>query len=85
VTEIRALICILLFLGAAKFFKGSTASILAKDGNGNLAAISQKRFLFLVYCLRFEGSATRAQRRTDDKMAPIRNIYDKFVAACEAN
>jgi len=27
----------------------------------------------------------RAQRRADDKLAPIRNIYDKFVAACEAN
>jgi hypothetical protein len=50
-----------------------------------LAAISQKRFLLLVYCLRFDGSATRAQRRADDKLAPIRNIYDKFLAACEAN
>jgi len=27
----------------------------------------------------------RAQRRADDKLAPIRNIYDKFVVACEAN
>jgi hypothetical protein len=85
VTEIRALICILLFLGAVKFFKGSTAIILAKDGNGNLSSDKSEAFFASCVCLRFDGSATRAQRRADDKLAPIRYIYDKFVAACEAN
>ena len=47
--------------------------------------MNQKSFLFLVYVLRFDGSTTRTQRRADDKLAPIRNIYDKFVTACEAN
>jgi hypothetical protein len=47
--------------------------------------MNQKSFLFLVYVLRFDGSTTRTQRRADDKLAPIRNIYDKFVIACEAN
>jgi len=47
--------------------------------------MSQKPFLFLVYCLLFDDSTTRAQRRADDKLAPISNIYDKFVTACEAN
>ena len=88
VTEIRALIGILLFLGATKSSKESTASIWTKDGTGKpicIAAMSQKRFLFLVYCLRFDDSITRAQRKAEDKLAPIRNIYDKFVVACEAN
>jgi len=88
VTEICALIGILLFLGVTKSSKESTASIWAKDGTGKpicIAAMSQKRFLFLVYCLRFDDSNTRAQRRADDKLAPIRNIYDKFVVPCEAN
>jgi hypothetical protein len=40
---------------------------------------------FLVYCLRFDNSTTRAQRRANDKLAPIRNMYYKFIAACEAN
>jgi len=44
-----------------------------------------KKFLFLLYCLRFDDSTTRAQRKADEKLAPIRNIYDKFVVACEAN
>ena len=38
-----------------------------------------------MYCSRFDDSTTRAQRRADDKLAPIRNIYDKFAVACEAN
>ena len=42
-------------------------------------------FLFLVYCLRFDDSTTRAQRRADDKLALVRNIYDKFIVPCEAN
>jgi len=75
-------------LGVTKSSKESTASIWAKDGTGKpicIAAMSQKHFLFLVYCLRFDHSTTRARRRANDKLAPIRNIYDKFVAACEAN
>ena len=88
VTEIRALIGILLFLGATKNCKEITASIWAKDVTGKpicIAAICQKSFLFLAHCLSFDDSTTRAQRRTDDKLAPIRNKYDKLVAACEAN
>ena len=38
-----------------------------------------------MYCLRFDDSTTRAQRRADDKLAPILTIHDKFVVACEAN
>jgi len=88
VTEIRAPIGILLFLGATKSSKESTASIWAKYDTGKpicIAAMSQKRYLFVVYCLCFDDSTTRAQRRADDKLAPIRYIYDKFVVACEAN
>ena len=89
VTEIRRLIGILLLLGATKSSKESTASIWAKGGSSKpicIAAMSQKRFfLFLVQCLRFDNSTTRAQRRVDDKLANIRNIYDKFVVAFEAN
>jgi hypothetical protein len=75
VTEIPALIGILMFLGVTKSSKESTASIWAKDGTGepiSIAAMSQKRFLF-VYCLRYEDSTTRVQRRADDKLATICN------------
>jgi hypothetical protein len=77
VTEIRAYIGILLFLGVAKSSKEIIAGIRAKDGTGKpicIVTMRQKSFLLLVYCLRFDDSTTRAQRRADDKMAPIRNI-----------
>ena len=51
-TEIRELIGILLFLGATKSSKESTASIWAKDGTGKpicIAAMCQK--LFFVSCV----------------------------------
>jgi hypothetical protein len=57
VTEIRALIGILLFLGATKSSKEGTASIWAEDGTGKpicIAAMCQKHFLFLLYCLRYD-------------------------------
>jgi len=88
VTEIRALIGILLFLGDKKISKENTARFWAKDRIGKpicIAAMSQKRFLLLVYCLGFDDSTMRDQRRAVDKLAPIRNIYDKFIVACEAN
>jgi len=51
VSEIRALIGILLFLGARMSSKESTASIWGKDGTGKpncIAAMSEKRF-FVSY------------------------------------
>jgi len=55
VTEIRALIGILLFFGATKNSKESNASIWAKDGTGKpicIAAMSQKRF-FCFLCIAY--------------------------------
>ena len=51
-TEVRGLIGISLFLGVTKSSKESTASTLSADGTGKpicIAAMSQKRFLFLLY------------------------------------
>lgn len=45
--------------------------------------MSLQRFRFLIRCLRFDSKATRATRRETDKLAPIRNIFDRFVANCQ--
>ena len=50
-----------------------------------IAAVCKRRFLFLAYCLRFDNSTTRDQRRASDRLSPIRSIYEKFVAACAEN
>ena len=87
-TEVRGLIRVLLFLGVTKSSKESTASVWSTDGTGKpicIAAMSQKRFLFLLYCLRFDNSTTRDQRRNICKLAPICSVYERFVTACEDN
>ena len=88
IDEIQALLGILLFLDARKSGKESTASLWKKDGTGRpicIAVMSQKRFLFLLYCLHFDNSTTQNQRQEADKLAVISKIYNQFVLACEAN
>ena len=86
--EVRGLIGILLFLGVTKSSKKSTASIWSTDGTGKpicITAMGQKHFLFLLFCLCFDNSTTRDQRRDIDKLAPIYSVYERFVTACEDN
>ncbi|GBL61279.1 hypothetical protein AVEN_216690-1 [Araneus ventricosus] len=42
-----------------------------------------KRLLFLMRCLRFDDIRDNSSRREVDKLVPIRNIFEKFVASCQ--
>ncbi|KAB0805147.1 hypothetical protein PPYR_02117, partial [Photinus pyralis] len=58
----------------------------SNDGSGVeifRLAMSLQRFRFLIRCLRFDSKETRAMRRETDKLAPIRNVFDRFVANCQ--
>uniref|UniRef100_A0A1B6KLU3 PiggyBac transposable element-derived protein domain-containing protein n=1 Tax=Graphocephala atropunctata TaxID=36148 RepID=A0A1B6KLU3_9HEMI len=57
----------------------------AKSGLIYKANFSEKRFRFLVDCLRFDDKATREARRQSDKLAAIREIWDQFILTCTAN
>lgn len=46
------------------------------------ATMPLNRFDFLTSCLRFDDKATREQRKQNDKFAPIREIWEKFVSNC---
>ena len=75
-------------MGVIKSSKENTASVWSTDGTGKpicIAAMSQKHFLFLLYCLCFDNSTMRDQQRDVDKLAPIRSVYERFVTACEDN
>ncbi|XP_066969991.1 piggyBac transposable element-derived protein 4-like [Macrobrachium rosenbergii] len=48
------------------------------------AAMSERRFCFLLRCLRFDDLATREQRKENDKFAPIRKVWDLFIAQCKS-
>ena len=47
-------------------------------------AMSRNRFQQLTRTLRFDTKATRDERRQRDKLAPIREIHDKFASRCRA-
>ncbi|KAK0059507.1 piggyBac transposable element-derived protein 4 [Biomphalaria pfeifferi] len=43
------------------------------------ATMPQKRFTFLTNCIRFDDKGTRQEKRERDRLAPIRELFDKIV------
>lgn len=43
------------------------------------ATMSEKRFVVLISCLRFDDSCTRTQQKENDKAAPISEIFKTFI------
>lgn len=48
-------------------------------------AISEKRFRFLIRCIRFDDINNRNERREIDKLAPIREVFEYFIANFQNN
>ncbi|XP_055928587.1 uncharacterized protein LOC129959723 [Argiope bruennichi] len=72
-------------LGTMKSQHKNVEQLWASDGAGIQilrAAMSYKRFLFLLRCIRFDDIDTGAERRKSDKLAAIRSIWDSFVQNC---
>ncbi|XP_030750072.1 piggyBac transposable element-derived protein 4-like [Sitophilus oryzae] len=46
--------------------------------------MSQRRFEFLISCLRFDNKRNRIERTKLDKFAHIRAVFDKFIDNCKA-
>ncbi|KAJ4440549.1 hypothetical protein ANN_08694 [Periplaneta americana] len=58
------------------------------DGTGMdifRTTMSLQRFRFILQCLRFDDKSTRAERSKIDKLAPIRDVFEHFVANCRNN
>lgn len=43
------------------------------------AIMSMKTFLYITKVLRFDDTLSRRQQKTDDKFAPIRNLFEKWA------
>lgn len=43
------------------------------------STMSEKRFEFLTNCLRFDDRLTRSERRQENKLAPINELFDHVV------
>lgn len=84
-TEILALLGLLYFIGAKKGTHGSVEEFWDQESGFTIPrlAMSYRRFLFLLRCLRFDDKSTREDRKKIDKLAPIRLVLDSFVSNCK--
>lgn len=85
-TEIKALIGLLLLAGSYRAGHQNLEDLWNQNGLGVEifpAVMSLKRFLFLLQCLRFDDIRDRAQRRSIDRLAPFREIFEWFTSNCE--
>lgn len=87
--EIRAFIGLLYLAGVYKANRLSLEELWGTDDGDGIAkfslVMSIKRFKFLVRCLRFDDRQTRSARKELDRLAPIRNIFTKFVTNCKVS
>lgn len=85
-SEIKALIGLLYIGGVHKASHVNVKDLWATDGTGMdifRKTMSKNRFLFLLRCLRFDNIHDRQSRRLLDKLAPIRELFEKFVQNCQ--
>lgn len=80
--EINALIGLLLLTSVLKSNHETVMSMFSKDVVNRAyfnATMSMRRFEVLLSCLRFDDALTRAQRKANDKAAPISEIFLKVI------
>lgn len=83
--EIRAFIGLLYLAGACKANILSLEELWGKDNDGIVKfslVMNIKRFKFRF---RFDDRETRPARKEQDRFAPIRDIFTKFVRNCQAS
>lgn len=86
--EMKAFIGLLFYTAVFKSNRENADYIFATDGTGRemfRCVMSQKRFLALNYCLRFDDALTRQQRLNDNKLAAISELFEAFVKNCQTN
>lgn len=86
--EMKALLGLLYLAGVMRSSHLNLSDLWCKDGTGIeffSTVMSEKRFRILMRCIRFDNVDDRAARRTIDKLAPIRIIFDNFVRRCQEN
>lgn len=82
-TEIRAFLGILLLSGCLGGSRKKTKNMWDNSRGTGVElcylAMSEKRFRFLMRCLRFDDIRDRHQRREIDRLAPVREVFELMV------
>lgn len=86
IVEMKAFLGLLIYTSVFKSNNENIETIFATDGTGRdifRSVMSQKRFAFLLICLRFDNPADRIERRREDPAAPVSEIFNMFVQNCQ--
>ncbi|CAG9577485.1 unnamed protein product [Danaus chrysippus] len=84
--EIKAVFGLLFLAGLFRSGRQSLIDLWSNDGTGIEVfrnTMTRQRFSFLINSLRFDDSSTRTARVADDRLAPIRDIFEIFVKNCQ--
>lgn len=87
-SEMKAVIGLLFMAGVFRSNRQNLDDLWVADGTGMdifRTTMSLQRFRFILQCLRFDDKSTRAERSKIDKLAPIRDVFEHFVANCRNN
>jgi hypothetical protein len=49
------------------------------------SAMSRKTLSFLLHALRFDNITDRQHRSVDDNLAPVRDMFQRFILNCQKN
>jgi len=85
--ELRAVIDLLIYGGVFESSHEHIESLYKMDGTGRLlfpVVMAKNRLQFLLSIIRFDEKATRTERRLEDKMAALREIWDMFIGLCKS-
>lgn len=86
VIEIKAFIGLLYLAGSYRGNRQSLEELWGTDGDGIEKfglVMNIKRFKTLIRCFRFDDRNTREERKKIDRLAPVRDIFTKFVQNCQ--
>ncbi|GBP21878.1 PiggyBac transposable element-derived protein 4 [Eumeta japonica] len=83
--EIKALLGLLIQFAALKSNHLPTRTLFdtLRSAKTYKACMSAERFDFLLGCIRFDDKNTRRERRESDRLAPIRDVWEKFIENCK--
>ncbi|XP_063227959.1 piggyBac transposable element-derived protein 4-like [Bacillus rossius redtenbacheri] len=86
VIEMKAFMGLLYLAGVYRGSRLNLEDLWDPSGDGVETfrlTMSLKRFRFLMRCIRFDNKETRNERKELDRIAPIRECFETFVANCQ--
>ncbi|XP_026476242.1 piggyBac transposable element-derived protein 4 [Ctenocephalides felis] len=86
--ELKAFIGLLFLAGVYKANRLCLEELWGINGDGVEKfhlVMSIKRFKFIMRCLRFDDRLTRYERKQEDRLAAVREIFTQFVHNCKKN